>query len=440
MGTTSMVHSVYGDMVPMVLSPLEFVHHLRDQGQGNVLYMGENEAAGFYQVWKPEHARYVLQENEKNYTREPTGARFSPLSMHRSASHEHVIVGIDGDGWRAKRKSLRASFTRRQAGDFFDLADTCYSDLQGGNPLARGNTSFQCFELMFAAILRYTLSLRVEKIVAQGVWRALPGINRYFHNGLFTTRTIMNGGYARDFSFCRDFFRQALEERVAFEAEGNSQGPDLFARVAQKVDLSDPDQLDRLGTDLLSISLAGADAPSLALAWTLYAIAANPEVRRRLEEEVDVVLGDRSPTQADLENLGYTQAVVRESLRLYPPAWYTPRTSVEDDSIEGVRIPAGSHVVILQYLMHRDPQHWDEPDRFRPERFLDSKDHPAYMPYGWGPRYCFAADYAHVLMTAFTALIVRDHRIALRSPEPPRMEPLINLRMKQDLHLAMMPR
>ncbi|MEM7585466.1 MAG: cytochrome P450, partial [Acidobacteriota bacterium] len=142
----------------------------------------------------------------------------------------------------------------------------------------------------------------------------------------------------------------------------------------------------------------------------------------------------------DLSELRYTQAVVRESLRLYPPAWYTPRTNVEEDVLDGVRIPAGSTVIVFQYLMHQDPQHWQDPHSFRPERFLDISSHPAYMPYGWGPRYCFAADYAHMMMTAFTALIARDYALRLKTPEPPRMDPLINLRMKEDLHLTMKPR
>ena len=434
--TQSEVHGAYGAMSPMVTSPLNHIHQLRETGSGNVLYMGENDGTRFYQVWKPEHARYMLQENEKNYVREPTGARFAPMSIHRRASHEHVIVGIDGDEWQEKRKSLRASFTRMKAGDVVDLAVGCYDDVRDGGRLS-GNTSYRCFELMFSAILRYTLSLRVEEPVVRGVWRALPGINRYFHNGLFTTQTIMNEAYDQDFSFCREFFREALDERVALHQQDPLWSPDLFTRIAQQYDLLDPDERDRMYTDILSVSLAGSDAPSLALAWTLYAIAANPDVRRRLEEEIDEVLGGRTPTQADISKLRYTQAVLRESLRLYPPAWYTPRTNVEEDILDGVRIPAGSTVIIFQYLMHHDPQFWSDAGTFRPERFLGSSDHPAYMPYGWGPRYCFAARYGHVMMTALTALIVRDHELRLKTPEPPRMDPLINLRMKHDLHLEM---
>ncbi|MEM7351600.1 MAG: cytochrome P450, partial [Acidobacteriota bacterium] len=244
----------------------------------------------------------------------------------------------------------------------------------------------------------------------------------------------------QDFSFCREFFRQGLDERVALQQREAHHPPDLFSRISQKYDLLDPDERARLYTDILSVSLAGSDAPSLALAWTLYAIAANPSVEHRLVREIDEVLGRRMPTRADLAELPYTQAVVRESLRLYPPAWYTPRTNVEDDVLDGVRIPAGSTVIIFQYLMHHDPHFWPGPKRFRPERFLESRDHPAYMPYGWGPRYCFAADYAHAMLTAFTALIVRDYTLRLKTPEPPPMAPLINLRMQNDLHLDMKPR
>ena len=427
---------IYGELAPMVTSPLEHILRLREEGEGHVLHMGENEGVSFYQTWKPSHARYVLQENEKGYIREPTGHRFAPLTIGGRPSHENLIIGVDGDRWQQKRKALRGSFIKKYTSDFVGVAAECCEESLGTWSWTE-NISYQCFHLMFSAILRYVLGIQADEPTKRGVWRALPQINRYFHNGLFTKKNIMNESYDQSFGFCRDFFSQAIDDRLAGPRYGRQ---DLLSHIAQGYDLNNSVDRQQMATDILSVSLAGADAPSLALAWTLYAIARNPEVKSRLMEEIDGVLVDHPPTRQNLAGLRYTQAVVQESLRLYPPAWYTPRTNIEEDALDGVRIPPGSTVIVFQYLMHQDPEFWNNGTEFVPERFLNSNQHPAYMPYGWGPRYCFAADYAHSMLVAFVALIFQKYDLWLLSPEPPQMSAYVNLRMKEDLHLQVEPR
>lgn len=430
MNATSPV-DVYGEMAPMVTAPLEHIERMQKMGDGNVLYMGENDNVKFYQVWKPSHARYILQKNEKNYVREPTGARFAPLAISTQQSHENLIIGVDGGKWQEKRKALRGSFIKKYVDDFVDLAVECCADNLGDWQSPSKNISYQCFNLMFSAILRYVLSTGAEDSVKRGAWQALPNINRHFHDGLFTKKSIMNDSYDQSFAFCRDYFRQAVDKRIARQNGGRQ---DLLTSIAREYDIHNPVERDQMYTDIISVSLAGADAPSLALSWALYAIALNPEVKSRVTKEIDEVLADRQPTRHDLAKLRYTQAVVQESLRLYPPAWYTPRTNLEEDVLDGVRIPPGSTVIVFQYLMHRDSQFWSDAEAFVPERFLSSSNHPAYMPYGWGPRYCFAADYANFMLVTFLALIMQKYDFRLLSSDPPGMNPYINLRMKNDLH------
>ncbi len=424
---------VYGELTPMVTAPLEYIQQRKETGDGNVLYLGENEGVKCYQTWKPSHARYVLQENEDNYVREPTGSRFAPLAIGPQQSHENLIIGVDGDEWQEKRKLLRGSFIRKYAENFLGLAAGCCADQLSSWESPSENVSYQSFNLMFSAILRYVLGVDANDADKRGVWQALPDVNRYFHNGLFTKKTIMDSAYDRSFGVCREFFQRAIDDRLA-RPSGDRRY--LLTSIAQKYDLQDPTERDQMYTDILSVSLAGADAPSLALAWTLYAVARYPEVKARILGEVDEVLAAGKPSWQDFTKLRYTQAVVQETLRLYPPAWYTPRTNVEEDVLDGVRIPAGSTVIVFQYLMHRDPEFWEDADAFVPERFLGSKGHPAYMPYGWGPRYCFAADYANFMLVAFLAQILREFDLHLLTDEPPGMNPWVNLRMSSDLRLG----
>lgn len=431
--------TVYGQMKPMVTSPLPHMEHLQQSSEGHVVYMGENEGVAFYQIWKPHHAKYVLQDNEKNYLREPTGSRFAPMTLGSRQSHENLIIGVDGGRWQAKRKTLRGSFVKKHVDHFVALATACCNDRMA-NWQSTENVSYRSFELMFSAILRYVLGMKAEEEVVRGAWQAIPGINRYFHNGLFTKKPIMSSAYDRDFSFCRHVFRQALEERAGQLRAGQTEGLGLLPRIAAKYDTTRQDEFEQMGTDIMSVSLAGADAPSVALAWMLYAVARYPEVQIKLGQEIDRVLEGRPPTGADLPQLRYARAVVQETLRLYPPAWYTPRTNVKDDVIDGVQIPAGSTVMVMQYLMHRDAEFWPDPDTFRPERFLENPLPQAYMPYGWGPRYCFAADYAHIMLMVFLTQVVQRFDGVLMSSEPPEINAYVNLRLKEDLFLGLIHR
>jgi cytochrome P450 len=173
----------------------------------------------------------------------------------------------------------------------------------------------------------------------------------------------------------------------------------------------------QLRDEILTIFFAGHETTAQALTWTWFLLAQHPEAEAKLHEEVDRVLGGRLPTAADLHALSYTEMVVNEAMRLYPPVWVYVRDALADDEIGGYHIPAGSMLVLSQYITHRHPDLWEEPEKFDPERFSPERSagRPkyAYFPFGGGPRVCLGNNFALLEAVLAVATIAGRFRLKL---------------------------
>jgi cytochrome P450 len=162
---------------------------------------------------------------------------------------------------------------------------------------------------------------------------------------------------------------------------------------------------------------AGHETTANTLSWSIYLLSQDERARTRIEREVDEVLGDKPFEPHHLDRLVYTRAVLDEAMRLYPPAPFLSRAAIQDDRIGELHIPAGSVVTIAPYVLHRHHTLWDEPDAFRPERFLPEErgriDRFAYLPFGAGPRVCIGASFALQEAVIVLATIVRAVRLDL---------------------------
>lgn len=180
----------------------------------------------------------------------------------------------------------------------------------------------------------------------------------------------------------------------------------------------------QLRDEVMTLFLAGHETTSNALTWTWYLLAQNLTVEQRLIAELDQVLAGRPPALSDLPRLPYTEMVVKESMRLYPPAWGIGRRAINDFEIGGYRIRAGTNVFILQWITHRDPRFFPDPERFDPERWrvdpVRSGRIPrfSYFPFGGGPRVCIGAGFAMMEATLLLATIAQRYRFTLL-PDPP---------------------
>jgi cytochrome P450 len=191
----------------------------------------------------------------------------------------------------------------------------------------------------------------------------------------------------------------------------------------------------------MSLLIAGHDTVASGLTWLFYALAREPRVVAQVHQELDQVLGDRAPTAADLPRLSTTERVVKETLRLYPPAiGVFLRQAVEDVEVSGVRVPRGALVHILAYVCQRDPRWFPEPERFDPDRFLPERQRTlpqfAYFPFGGGGRLCVGNAFAMMEMTLVAATLLQRLRVELAPGQgEARPVPHIVLRPEREVRL-----
>jgi cytochrome P450 len=183
--------------------------------------------------------------------------------------------------------------------------------------------------------------------------------------------------------------------------------------------------------EVMTLLLAGHETTALALTWAFLLLDRNPEARDRLEAELAEVLGGEPVSPEDVRALPYAQAVINETLRLYPPAYVTGREAIRDTTIRGTHIPRGHIVLISMYTTHRDERFFPEPDGFRPERWLDGLEkrlpRGAFIPFGMGSRKCIGASFAMMEATLLLATIARRWRFEL-APAEIATQPSITLR------------
>jgi cytochrome P450 len=188
----------------------------------------------------------------------------------------------------------------------------------------------------------------------------------------------------------------------------------------------------QLRDEVMTLLLAGHETTANALSWTFYLLGQNPDAEARLHRELDDVLGGRLPTVDDLPRLRYSENVVAESMRLFPPAWALGRRSLKDQELGGARVARGSLVMSSPYLMHRDARFFPDPLRFEPDRFTPearaARPKFAYFPFGGGARACIGEPFAWMEGVLVLATIAQRWRLRLVPGHPVEPQALITLR------------
>jgi cytochrome P450 len=193
-----------------------------------------------------------------------------------------------------------------------------------------------------------------------------------------------------------------------------------------------------LRDEVMTLFVGGYETSSNALAFSLAHIAAYPMVAERQYSEIASALGDRAPGVADLPALGYTRAILEETLRLFPPSWMITREARGDDVVGGYPIRRGAQLLISAYAVHRAPELWSEPGRFDPDRFVDAPERPrfSYFPFGGGPRICLGDQYALTEMQLVLARITQKLALSLAPSTRIEAHAQIGLRPRRPLLLV----
>jgi cytochrome P450 len=215
-------------------------------------------------------------------------------------------------------------------------------------------------------------------------------------------------------------------------------GDDLLSRLLTAQDEDGSRMTDRqLRDEAMTLYLAGHETTALTLSWSWYLLSQHPEVEARLAAEWRDVLGGRTPTADDLPRLTYTDAVITEAMRVYPPVYLLGREATCDLELGGYRVRKGYTVFVSQWVAHRDPRYFPDPEVFRPERWLDglAKRLPkyAYFPFGGGPRVCIGNTFALMEAALILAAVGQKYRFTYSGENPPELNPQITLLPKNGI-------
>jgi cytochrome P450 len=200
----------------------------------------------------------------------------------------------------------------------------------------------------------------------------------------------------------------------------------------------------QLRDELMTIFLAGHETTANALTWTWYLLSKHPEVEAQLHEELDSVLGSRRPEFSDVAQLRYTEMVLAESMRLYPPAWAIGRLATADCELGGYLVTKKSLVLVSQYVMHRDERYFKKPLVFDPQRWLpnerEGRPQFSYFPFGGGPRRCIGEGFAWMEGILLLATLGQKWKLRLVPHHPVALKPVITLRPKHGMKMAVIRR
>ncbi len=220
---------------------------------------------------------------------------------------------------------------------------------------------------------------------------------------------------------------------------------DLLSMLMQAQDDNGTRMTDhQLRDEIMTLFLAGHETTANTLTWTCFLLAQHPEAETKLLAELQHVLGGEPPRVNQIPQLVYTQYVIKEAMRLYPPVWFISRESTTDYEIGGFHIPPGSEIGMSQWLMHRSERYFPEPLAFRPERWQDQLEKRlpkyVYFPFGGGPRICIGNSFAEMEATLLLATMAQRFHFALAPEHPVVPEPSITLRPKHGVRLRLKAR
>jgi beta-ring hydroxylase len=396
----------------------------------------------FLIVSDPSIAKHILKENTKAYSK---GILAEILDFVMGKG----LIPADGEIWKVRRRTivpaLHQKFVAAMIGMFGQATNRLCKKLDaaasdGENVEMESLFSRLTLDIIGKAVFNYDFdSLANDTGIVEAVytvlreaedrsiapipvweipiWKDISPRQKKVNAALKLVNDILNELIA----ICKKIVD---EEDLQFSEEYmNEQDPSILHFLLASGDNVSSKQLR---DDLMTMLIAGHETSAAVLTWTFYLLSKEPGVVAKLQEEVDSVLGDRFPTVEDMKRLKYTTRVINESMRLYPQPPVLIRRSIDDDVLGKYPIKRGEDIFISVWNLHRSPHHWNDPDKFNPERWPLDGPNPnetnqnfSYLPFGGGPRKCVGDMFATFEVIVAVAMLIRRFNFKMALGAPP---------------------
>ncbi len=431
-------HPIFGDLLDVRRDGLFDVAAQRFQTLGDIFAIRLGKVHTVV-LTRPDHIHHVASINHENY---PKGGSVGEL---------RYLVGnglftADGEDWRQHRSFLQPKFRKQAIGRYAPMMTAACEDLRASWSSRTGQRIDMADEMMNLALLivgrtMFSRTVREQEDAIGDAYRvALYELGQRSNQLLPLPMWVPTRGNVRlrrAKEYIDAFIARTVAERRARD-ERHDDLLDALLDAASDGGLSEEQLRDEVST----VFLAGHETTALALTYTFYLLARNPEADARLYDELARVLGGRTPTAEDIPSLPYTRMVIEESLRVCPPVWIYPRIATEKDVIDGYEIPKGAFILICPYFAHRRESVWPDPERFDPERFAPGKRPAAheFCPFGAGARTCAGINFAMQEMILALGTLIPAFRPELEKGYVPRLIVQGTLRPDGGMPMILTPR
>lgn len=427
-----------GNLLEYSRDPLNFLAR-NSQEYGDVVRL-RFPGPPAYLLSNPDHIEQVLVKNNRNFIKDR-------ITRSQLRILGDGLLTSDGAFWRRQRRLAQPAFHRERIENYartmVSYTERMLEDWHDGEERD-----------VHRDMMRLTLEIVAKTLVdaditgdAEEVGDALGTIMARFSDqgsGVFLRMlpeivpTPSNLRFRRANRRLEEFIYGIINAR---RRSGRDTG-DLLSMLLHTGD-EDGERMsdEQLRDEIMTIIMAGHETTAIALSWTWHLLGKYPAAEEKLRTELEVTLNGRPPTIMDLPHLPYTDAVIKESMRLSPPAWAIGREALENCEIGGFHVPAKTQMFISQYVVHHDPRNFENPETFSPERWLDDLEKRlpkfAYFPFGGGPRLCIGQSFAKMEAALLLTTIAQKFKLELVAGSPPVPQPSITLRPKHGIRVKL---
>ncbi|MTH14821.1 cytochrome P450 [Flavobacterium sp. LC2016-01] len=377
-----------------------------------------------------EIAEYILVKNQKNYQK----SKFQ--SVYLSKYLGKGLLTSDGDSWLKQRRLIQPAFHKQKMNMLVDnMNKTIISEID----TLKENEIFNAFpamsQLAFNVVAKslFEFSISEEKLhrikfIIEEVQKFLVKEIRLPHKALWFSLS----GQVKKHLKLADENNQIIKEIIEERSASNEDFNDLLNMLMETryEDTGESMAMQQLIDEIKILFIAGHETTANALTFTLHFLGSNPDVQQKVFDEITEIESETDNVIEQLQKMTYINAVLNESMRLYPPAWITDRQNVEDDTLGNFKIKEGTLIGVSFYELHRNPKYWQDPDKFIPERFLGEQKKESmkyFYPFGAGPRMCIGAGFAIYEMCLALSHIVKRY-VIVSNTATVEFNPLVTLK------------
>ncbi|MCF6131799.1 cytochrome P450 [Flavobacterium wongokense] len=376
-----------------------------------------------------EVAEYILQKHHKNFQKSELQTKF--ISKYLG----HGLLTVNGDFWLKQRRLIQPAFHKQKMNQLVqNMQQTIISELKD-LPEEKEVASFPIMnQLAFNVVAKSLFHISIEeemsrlKIIIHEVQNFLIKEIRLPYKAFWFK---LSGQVKKHQKLALEtdvIIGKIIEERKNSEEQHN----DLLDMLLETryEDTGEAMSTQQLIDEIKILFIAGHETTANALTFILHLLGNHPEIQQKVFDEIIQIESETDDVVEQLQKMNYINAVINESMRLYPPAWITDRENIDDDELLGYKIKGKTLIGVSFYELHRNPKYWDKPEEFNPERFLGEQKKESYKyfyPFGAGPRMCIGLGFAMYEMSLALSHIIKKYHVKSQHKEM-QINPLITLK------------